>query len=64
MTSSGDTNLPELDSRLRELKRGEGHVWMLEGFRGQFLDAAEQQERQRVRRFEPSPSSDAPAGLA
>ena len=36
----------------------------LEGFRRQFLDAAEQERRQRVRRFGPSSSYDARAGLA
>ena len=64
MPSSRDSTLNELDSRLRELKREDGHVFMLEAFRRQFLDAAEQERRQGVRRFGPSSSYDARAGLA
>lgn len=61
MTSSRDSTLNELDSFLRELKRELGHVFMLEAFRRQFLDAAEQQRRQSVRPFGPSSSYDARA---
>jgi hypothetical protein len=64
MPSSREGTLNELDSRLRELKREDGHVFMLQGFRRQFLDAAEQERRQTVRRFGPSSSYDARAGLA
>ena len=64
MPSSRNSNLNELDSRLRELKREDGHVLMLEAFRRQFLDAAQQERPHSVRRSEPSSSYDARAGLA
>ena len=64
MPSSHEGTVDELDSRMRELKREDGHVLMLEGFGRQLLDAAEQERRQTVRRFGPSSSDDARAGLA
>ena len=51
MPSSRDSTVNELDSRLRELKREDGHVLMLEGFRRQFLDTSRAGRRQSVRRF-------------
>ena len=64
MPSSRDSTVDELDSRLRELRREDGHVFMLEGFGREFLDAAERERRQGVRRVGPSSSYDARAGLA
>ncbi len=64
MPSSRDITLNDLDCRLRELKREDGHVFMLGGFRRQFLDAAEQDDDKAIRRFGPSSSYDARAGLA
>jgi hypothetical protein len=63
MPSSRDSTVNERDSRLRELKREDGHVLMLEGFGREFLDAAEQERGQSVRRFGASSSYGAGAGL-
>jgi hypothetical protein len=63
MPSSRNGTVNELASRLRELKREDGHVLMLEGFRRRFLDAAEQKRGQSVRRFGASSSYGACAGL-
>ena len=64
MPSSPDSTVNELDSRLRELKREDGHVFMLEGLRRQFLDTSEQDDDKPSDVSGPSSSYDARAGLA
>ena len=64
MPSSRNSTLNELDSRLRELKREDGHVFMLEGFRRQFLDTSERDDDKPSDVSGPGSSYDAHAGLA
>ena len=64
MPSSRNSTVNELDSRLRELKREDGHVFMLEGLRRQFLDTGEQDDDKPSDVSGPSSSYDAHAGLA
>ena len=64
MPSSCDGTVDEIDSRLCELRREDGHVLVVEGFGCEFLDAAERERRQGVRRVGRSSSCDARGGLA
>jgi len=64
MPSSRNSTVNELDSRLRELKREDGHVFMLEGFRRQFLDTSERDDDKPSDVSGPGSSYDARAGLA